>query len=358
MSEDQGNKKKPTQPGKKKSGRRAGYDHARLMKGKEKSVFRRFRAEALNGRDDSPMALEMERFLQWRETRNYSERTLDGLRVDLRSFLLWTEPRGLRQSDKLTRPIIESYQRYLWRYRKDNGQPLGIGTQRNRLNALWVFFSWLCRQNLLPANPASDLELPRTIRRLPKQALSCQELSQIFNVPDITDPLGLRDRALVELLYATGLRRGEAARLRTDEIDFSRRVLFVNQGKGGKDRYVPVGNRALDWLNRYLENARPRLVLNENQKALFISSYGEAMSTNSLGNRVKKIMVRAGVERSGGCHLFRHSCATHMHDGGADIRFVQKMLGHEKLETTAVYTHVSIEQLREIHERSHPHGKD
>ena len=349
---------RPEKSEKQKSGRRVGYHHARLMKGMEKSIVRRFRAEALNGRDDTPIALEMERFLQWRETRNYSQRTLNSLRVNLRSFLLWAEPRDLRESARVTRPIIESYQRHLWRYRKDNDQPLGIGTQRNRLNALKDFFSWLCRQNLLPANPASDLELPRSVHRLPQQALSSDELSRIFNVPDISDPLGLRDRALLELLYATGLRRGEAAKLRVDEIDFNRGVLFVNQGKGKKDRYVPIGGRAIEWLNRYLDQARPRLVLGESQKALFISSYGEAMSTNSLGNRVKKIMLEAGVKRPGGCHLFRHSCATHMHDGGADIRFVQKMLGHQKLETTAVYTHVSIEQLREIHERSHPHGKD
>ena len=341
---------------KKKGGRRRGYDHARLMKGQEKSITRRFRAEVLNGSDQSPIALDMERFLEWRETQNYSQRTLESLRVSLRSFLLWSEPRGLQTCTEVTRPIMESYQRHLWRYRKSNGEPLSIGTQRNRLNTLKDLFSWLCRQNLLPANPASDLELPRTVRRLPQRVLSSEELSAVFNIPDVSDPLGMRDRTLLELLYATGLRRGEATVLRVDEIDLARQMLFVNQGKGNKDRYVPIGQRALEWLNRYLEQARPRLVLNVSENTLFISSYGDALSAASLGNRVKMLLIEAGIERKGGCHLFRHSCATHMLEGGADIRFIQQMLGHEKLETTAVYTHVSVEKLRQVHAQSHPHG--
>ena len=342
---------------KRTGGRRPGYEHAQDMKGRPKSIVRRWRAEALNGHDELPLALDMEAFLEARAVLNYSPRTLDGLRVSLRSFLLWAEPRGLHQAEHITRPMLESYQRWLWRFRKANGEPLGISTQCNRLTAVKDLFSWLCKQNRLHANPAADLDLPRAVHRLPQRALGHEELRAVFALPDVGDPLGLRDRALLELLYSTGIRRGEAASLRIGEIDFGRAVLFVNQGKGHKDRYVPVGRRALFWLRRYLDAAWPVLVASPSEQAVFLSAYGEGMSRGSLGNRVKKLLVDAGVNRPGGCHLFRHSCATHLLEGGADIRFIQQILGHAKLETTAVYTQVSIEQLQAVHSRCHPAEK-
>ena len=131
-------------------------------------------------------------------------------------------------------------------------------------------------------------------------------------------------------------------------------TLQIRQGKGRKDRVVPVGKRAIAWLERYLEEVRPQLIIQASESALFLSSYGEAFSPDVLSNKVAKYIKQADIGRQGSCHLFRHTCATHMLEGGADIRFIQQLLGHEKLETTQIYTEVSIKQLQEVHERTHP----
>jgi len=176
-------------------------------------------------------------------------------------------------------------------------------------------------------------------------------------VPDIGDPLGLRDRAMLELFYSAGIRRSELAKLRLEDLNRERQTLQIRQAKHHKDRVVPVGNRALHWLERYLEESRPKLLLQPNEKALFLSSYGEAFNPDVLSRMVTKFIKQAEIERQGSCHLLRHTCATHMLEGGADIRFIQQLLGHEKLETTAIYTQVSIEQLKAVHAQTHPAEK-
>ena len=341
----------------KKKGKRKGFQSSKHMRGKEKVKNPRWRAEVLNGKDELPIALDMEEFLSWREAMNYAEGTLHRMRGDLRSFLLWSSERGIEESKDVTKLILESYQRYLSRYKKENGKPLGISTQINRIDTIKHFFSRLCKTNRLDANPASDLERPRKPQRVLPKALTEQEIKNILNIPDITDPLGIRDRCLLTLLYSAGLRRNEACRLRIDEIDREKEVIFVNQGKGGKDRYVPLGRDALYWYERYLEEGRSKLVLNDSIMEVFISSYGEGMSHGSMGNRVKNIMKEAGIDKNGmGSHSFRHSCGSHLLAGGADLRYIQLILGHASPETTALYTHTSIEELCEVHRKAHPLG--
>lgn len=291
------------------------------------------------------------------EERAYSQRTVDAHKWALRMFLRWSEERDLRTARQITRPILESYQRWLFHYRKADGRPLGVTTRRMRLGAVQRFFAWLCRDHRLDANPAADLEMPRKpYRSLPK-ALTLSEVETILNVPDIADPLGIRDRAILETLYATGIRRSEAVRLDVDDLDLERGMLTVRKGKGGKDRVVPVGKRAGLWLSSYLERARPLLETAGTDRALFLTGYGERFSAMYLGNWVRRVIKTAGIPHTGSCHLFRHSCATHMLENGADIRFIQQMLGHARLDTTQIYTEVSILQLREVHARTHPHAR-
>ena len=290
------------------------------------------------------------------EERAYSARTVEAHKWALRMFVRWAEERDLRTAHQITRPILESYQRWLFRYRQENGKPLGVTTQRMRLGAVQRFFAWLCKDHRLDANPAADLELPRKpYRSLPK-ALSLPEVEAVLNVPDVTDPLGIRDRAILETLYATGIRRAEVVRLDVDDLDRGRGVLTVRKGKGGKDRVVPVGERALHWMNRYLEHTRPLLETAATDRALFLTGYGERFSATYLGNWVRRVIEAADIGHLGSCHLFRHSCATHMLENGADIRFIQQMLGHARLDTTQIYTEVGILQLREVHARTHPHA--
>ena len=143
----------------------------------------------------------------------------------------------------------------------------------------------------------------------------------------------------------------------TSSRDSDRGLLTVRKGKGQKDRVVPVGERALHWLETYLEKTRPLLETPQSERAMFLSGYGERISAGHIGTWVRRVMVAAGVSRAGACHVLRHSCATHMLEIGADIRFIQQMLGHARLDTTQIYTDVSIIQLREVHARTHPHAK-
>lgn len=291
------------------------------------------------------------------EERAYSLRTVEAHKWALRMFVRWAEERELRTAHQITRPILESYQRWLFRYRQDNGKPLGVTTQRMRLGAVQRFFAWLCKDHRLDANPAADLELPRKPNRSLPKALTLSEVETVLNVPDVTDALGIRDRAILETLYATGIRRSEVVRLDVDDFDRSRGVLTVRKGKGGKDRVVPVGERAVYWLGKYLDHTRPLLETAASERALFLTGYGERFSSTYLGNWVRRVIETANIGHLGSCHVFRHSCATHMLENGADIRFIQQMLGHARLDTTQIYTEVSIIQLREVHARTHPHAK-
>lgn len=284
-------------------------------------------------------------------------RTADAVRnryKELKVFLAWTEERDLLHPEQITRSILESYQRWVWAYRKKNGRPLGISTQRGRLGAVMQFFAWLCKRHVLEANPASEIELPRPEKRLTIEALSIRQVEAVLSQPNIGDPLGIRDRAILELFYSTAIRRSELARLDLGDLNRDKRLLRIRQGKGRKDRVVPVGVRAMGWVEKYLEDVRPLLVTKAEEQALFLSGYGESFSPDVLGRKVTEYIVKAEVGRRGGAHLLRHTCATHLLEGGADIRYIQQLLGHEKLETTAIYTEVSIIQLQAVHARCHP----
>lgn len=299
-------------------------------------------------------------YLESLAIRNYSPETIEGRRDALKTFNAWAHERTLTRAAEITRPILESYQRWLWRYErapKRSGEPgkrLGISTQRGRLGALKDWFSWLVRQNVLLSNPASELELPRMEKRLPAESLSLREVELILSVPDLRDPLGIRDRAILEMLYSCGLRRAELARLDLTDLNRDRRTLQIRQGKGRKDRVIPIGARALAWSERYLAEVRPRLCLDTRQRALFLTGYGGPFNPDVLSRMVAAFIRKAEIGRPGSCHLFRHTCATHLLEGGADIRYIQQLLGHEKLETTAIYTEVSITQLQLVHARCHP----
>jgi len=303
--------------------------------------------------DTETLASLIDEWFAWLEERNYSSKTVDARKWALRAFLRWAEERDLRRPGQITKPILESYQRWIYRYRKADGKPLGVTTQRGRLGAIQGFFTWLCKNNRLAANPAADLELPRKPNKVLPKSLSVAEVNTVLAVPDITDPLGIRDRAILELFYSTGIRRTELIRIDREDLDLERGVLAV-RGKGKKDRVVPVGQRALQWIEKYLELTRPLLLVNVDEHALFLTGYGDRFSAGYIGNWVRRTVDKADIGRTGSCHLLRHSCATHMLENGADIRFIQQLLGHARLDTTQIYTDVSIVQLKEVHTRTHP----
>ncbi|MEQ1881380.1 MAG: site-specific tyrosine recombinase XerC [Burkholderiales bacterium] len=272
----------------------------------------------------------------------------------LDGFIRWCDQRGVRQPQDITRAILTRYQSHLYHYRKTDGQALAFSTQANRLHALKAFFKWLARENHLLHNPASELLLPKLPHRLPQVVLKIEEVEAILNQPDVATLSGLRDRAMLETLYSTAIRRMELAQLKVFDLDTRHGTLMVRQGKGGRDRIVPVGERACAWCERYLNEVRPQLVAGTDDSTLFLTDYGEAFEKNRLGELVKRYIAHAGLTVPGACHLFRHACATHMLENGADIRFIQVLLGHSELSTTQIYTQVSIVKLKDIHAATHP----
>jgi len=293
--------------------------------------------------------------LEWLTVRNYSLVTVRNRESYLNRFILWAEERSLTRPDQVTKQILERYQRWLYNYRDSKTEKkLSFRSQHARLLPLRAFFKWLCQRDLLPANPAADLDLPKLEKRLPKHILNAREAELVLAQADVLTAMGLRDRAIMEVLYSTGIRRMEVAGLKLYDLDADRILVFVRLGKGRKDRMVPIGERALAWTNKYLEEARPGLSSSTSDDALFLTNLGEAFMATRLSEMVRGYVDAAGIGKTGSCHLFRHACATHMHENGADIRMIQAMLGHAKLETTEVYTHLSIKQLQEVHAATHP----
>lgn len=298
------------------------------------------------------------RYLSLCQVQGVSANTLRRRESALRRFIEWCDERSVQDPREVTKPMLECYQQYLYFYRKNDGQPLSTSSQHVILTPVKSFFSWLARENYLLYNPASELVLPKKPKRLPRAILSIEEAMSILAQPDIDTDTGVRDRALLETLYATGIRRSELVKLGDHDIDYTRHTLFIDEGKWNKDRYLPLGERALHWITRYRNEVRPKLLLSPQEQTLFLTDYGEPFSGGYVGMVVKKYIQQAGIHKTGSCHLFRHAMATHMLENGADIRFIQAMLGHADLSTTQIYTQVSIDKLREIHTATHPASRE
>jgi integrase/recombinase XerD len=303
---------------------------------------------------DNAMAWALMDFLAWSERIGATEATIATRKQALIVFVRWAAERSLGSPQEVTLPILERYQHYLFHYRKSNGEALGYVSQRSRLIPVKTFFQWLTRARYLLYNPASELQLPRPPKKLPHHVLTLPEVEAILAQPDTTTPQGLRDRAMLELLYSTGVRRMEVTRLKCYDVDTEAGSVFVREGKGRKDRMIPIGERACAWLTRYLIDVRPLLVVEPDTGYLFLADYGEPINRNAAGHITRRYIDLAGYTFPGSCHLFRHAMATHMLENGADIRYIQAMLGHAKLTTTEIYTQVSILKLKEIHTATHP----
>ena len=292
-------------------------------------------------------------FREWAEARAYSTATVETRDRSITRFIAWCDERGITRPADITRAVLERYQRHLFLARKSDGAPLSLATQQSLLNPLRAFFKWLARENHILYNPASELILPRQPRQLPKVLLTVPDVEAVLNEPDVSTAWGLRDRAILETLYSTGIRRMELTRLTLYDVDLAQGTVMVRLGKGAKDRLIPVGRRACAWIGRYVEEVRPELATRSDELTLFLTDYGEPFEKNRLGDLVKRYMRRAGIPH-GSCHAFRHAMATHMLENGADIRFIQAMLGHSELSTTQIYTQVAIGKLKEIHAATHP----
>jgi integrase/recombinase XerD len=305
-------------------------------------------------------------YLEALSVTGYSASTVDGRRSTLAAFIAWCGERGIGEPSAVTPAAVSRYQRHLYHYREPDGlrpgrgrgrkpgQPLTLATQRNRLTALKVFCRWLVRERWIAYNPASELDLPRVPPRLPGAILTAAEIERVLRHTAIFGDRGVRDRAVIETLYATGIRRMELAQLRLYDVDALSRTLIVRQGKGGKGRVLPIHAHALHWIDRYLVEIRPGLLIDANETTLFLNDHGQSFRGGQLTEKIKDYFLACGIDKPGACHLFRHTMATRMLENGADLRYIQDMLGHADISTTTLYTRVSISALRTVYERTHP----
>lgn len=305
--------------------------------------------------DAQGFAARAEQFFEWMRFTNYSERTVENRQVYLKFFFDWCEERGVMRPSEVTKPILERYQRYLYHYLNPRtDQPLSFRSQFTRLVPIRAFFKWLARHNHILYNPAGEIDMPRLERRLPRYVLNESEAERVINQPDMRTPIGVRDRAILETFYSTGMRRMELVKLCVYNIDTERGTVMIRQGKGKKDRMIPIGERALLWIQKYLYEVRPQLLPNRSDATVFLTAAGDPFDPGRLTQLVRTYVNAANVGKKGACHLFRHTMATLMLEHGADIRFIQEMLGHVELSTTQIYTQVSIRKLKEIHTLTHP----
>ena len=313
-------------------------------------------SERIEGTQEDPLRMGtlLRDYLQSLQQRNYAEGTIIKQRFAMNEFIVWAGDRTLTRVSEITRPVLERYQRHLYHQLDRHGNRLSFRNQHGRLSAIRSWFKWLARRRRVLYNPASELELPKLGHRLPRHVLSLREAEEVINGTTITDPLGIRDRAILETFYSTGMRRLELIGLNVYDVDFDRGVVSIRQGKGKKDRVVPIGKRALAWTEKYRHEVRPSLVVDPNETALYLTRTGKPFTVTPMSVLVREYVDKAAIGKTGSCHLFRHTMATLMLENGADIRFIQAMLGHVKLDTTQIYTQVSIRKLKEIHEATHP----
>ncbi len=295
--------------------------------------------------------------IDWMQVQNWSEVTIKNRRFYLIRFVEWCDERGISRPSEVTKQVLERYKRHVHLYRKKDGKPLTIHSQRVVLAPVRTFFRWLSKHGYILSNPAAELELPKKERHLPKHILNADEAEKVLAQVNINQPMGVRNRAILETLYSTGIRRAELTNLHLYDIDMGRGIVQIRQGKGKKDRFIPIGDRALQWIDKYVRDVRPIHIEEPSDGPLFVSYRGGQLKPDSVSRIAKDAINRADLNKTGSCHIFRHTTATLMLEGGADVRHVQEMLGHEALTSTQIYTHVAVSKLKEVHEKTHPAGQ-
>lgn len=301
---------------------------------------------------DNPLGRQVALYLRAMAEQKDSAGTIRKRRQHLRRFLLWCEQRDLVTAQEITHTLLERYHKDLYRRRHED-KPLNPSYIARHLISLHCFFAHLAAIGTIPHNVAQKVKLPRRLKTIPYQILSQEEIEKIFAQVDTTDPLGVRDRAILALLWATGIRNRELCSLSAANVNLQRKTLTVGS-KTDSSRIVPIADSALTSLSSYLLYVRPRLVRNEGTTSLFLGRYGSPLSPITLAAILKRYFQKAAVAKPASCRIFRHTLASTMLENGADIRHIQEFLGHKNLTSTQIYTKISIRRLKEVHAQTHP----
>lgn len=314
----------------------------------------------MNGsRSPGPLSLEslVQEFLKTLKVRNLSETTIKGTAWKLGKFLDYLENRSITEAAGISGEVVASFQVTLYEQINPMGRPNGVRHQNRMLSAVKQFTSYLKEYDYLVSDPARKIRYAKEPKSLPRGILTPAEARKILHAPDTKSVIGYRDRTILELLYSTGVRKDELITLSLGDVDYTDGFLRVI-GKGNKERVVPLGRIACRYLENYIKSVRSELLRDPYEKRLFLSGRHKPLSKNTVWELTKRYAKKARIQKNVHPHTFRHTCATQMLRNKAHIRAVQELLGHSSLDSTQIYTHVSITDLKEVHSRCHPRERD
>jgi integrase/recombinase XerD len=301
--------------------------------------------------------LLIERYRSYLELRNYSPRTIEGQLGSIKLFRRFLEETQQPELTVVTTETLHEFQRWHFYRPTFHGTVRGIPYQNRVLTAVKGLFKFLREETLIASDPAAALDYGREPDTLPRNILTPAEARKIIETPDTGTPLGYRDRTILEVLYSTGIRKNELMNLALADVNLDEELLRINGGKGAKDRVVPLTQVACSFLESYIKGIRPQLLGLKTTNRLFLSRRGLPIARNTLGHLVEKCARLAKIKKPVTCHLWRHSCATHLLKNKANLRHVQEILGHRSLATTERYLHLTITDLKEAHRKCHPREK-
>lgn len=303
--------------------------------------------------DNTPLA----HFTLWMRARAFSERSVKTYQSSVQRFLNYTNERGIQNLKEITPGLISQYQVYLSIHPGPSKKKLSLSTQHHLITALKSFFRAMVQEGKILFDPSSHIEFPKVRCRLPREILTFEEMDALLNAPNPEIPLELRDKAILELFYSSGLRNTELRKLVVKDIDFISRMVRLRHAKGDKERVVPVGKIAACYIEEYLRQARPKLLKNGTFETLFLSRRGKPLDGTIPAYVVQKYARRVKIAKPVDAHTIRHTIATHLLQCGADLRYVQEFLGHTSLDTTQIYTRVVPIDLQKVHAKTHPREK-
>ncbi len=291
--------------------------------------------------------------------RGFSEYTLTCYTNELKKFFGWLAGRyaGIKEIGEVPREAVEEYQMHLYKRKGRLGGRLSVSTQYYWIGIICWFFRWLVGREIILTNPAASVHLPRRAVRLPGNYLSLREMQKLLSASDLCSYIGVRNRAALEVFYTAGIRAAELGAIRIKDVYLERGTLKVF-GKGEKERIVPLGQAAVYYVREYLEKSRPHLVKKKDHDVLFVTGRGDPISYDAINMLVSRTAKAAGIKRRITPHCIRHTCATLMLRGKADIRHIQELLGHSCLSSTQIYTKVEISDLKKVHAKCHPREKE
>lgn len=300
----------------------------------------------------------IDEYAQSLAVRNMASRTVSCTRWKLGKFTEYLARNNITNIDGIHKETIRAYQVELYQTINTRGRQNSVSYQNDMLSAVKQFMRFLHERDYIVSDPAKDVRYAKQPQSLPRGILTPSEARKIIHAPDTKTAIGYRDRTILEVLYTTGIRKEELNNLTLNDVDYRDGFLRIIRGKGNKDRIVPLGRIACRYLENYIKTVRPELIKDPYNPHLFLSLRGKGLSKNRVWDLVKKYAQKAKVRKNVHPHTFRHTCATAMLKNKADLTSIRKMLGHASLNTTQIYTHLTITDLKDVHKRCHPRERD